>query len=274
MGTRISVFLTLITTAGLAFPALSQTPRNRVVTVQMGDPAHSPRLPYMAEYKTTQVRTLPGGSSTTQETTEVVAIDARDRRMTATTKVPSPGDPTPETRFIVFDPIAHIQISWISPGKKATVSVIPVTAAAQCSNGAAGAMITRFADPGTETEAPITKITQQDLGPETIHGVKARGRRTTTTTMMSGAIKNNQPQVTIFEVWTAINPGLRGLVVLQLNDNPPSSKMTKELVKFRQAEPDSTMFRLPPGYEIVNREVALDNCPSTEEMEPAAAPAK
>ena len=273
MSARISAFLIYIAAAYSAFPSLSQTPSNRVVTAQTGSPGQNARLPYMAEYKTTQVRTLPGDSSTTQETTEVVAVDARGRRMTATTTVPSPGDQTPETRFIVFDPIAHIQISWISPGKKATVSAIPVPTTSQCSYGAMWTGIVNIRPDGG-IEGPSVKTTVEILGTETIQGVEARGRRTTTTTMPVGPLGKSQPQVSTYEVWRAVDPGLRGLLAREARDDPQSGKTSKALVKFRQTEPDSSMFRLPPGYEVVNREVAMDWCPSADDVEPAGAPAR
>jgi hypothetical protein len=191
--------------------------------------------------------------------------------MTATTTGPSPGDQTPETRFIVFDPIAHIQISWISPGKKATVLAIPVPATSQCSYGTTEIVRIR---PDGGIEAPSVKTTVENLGAETIQGVQARGRRTTTTKTPVGAVGKSQPQVSTYEVWRAVDPGLRGLLAREARDDPQSGKTTKTLVKFRQAEPDSSMFRLPPGYEVVNREVAMDWCPSTDDVEPAGVPAQ
>lgn len=270
MSVRIPVFLICIAAAGLAFPASRQDSGNRPVTAQVGNSAQTARVPYMAEFKTTQTSTLPNGSTVTHETTEVVAIDARGRRMTATTRVPSQGVQTPETRFTIIDPMAHTKIIWTSPGREVSVAAIPVPAASEC------AWMT-FSNSTVELDRhgriipPITKTTTEDLGTETIHGVEAQGKRTTTTTRRAN--KKIQPQVSIFETWTATDPGLRSLLVRQVNDNPQSGKMTKELVKFRQSEPDPSIFRLPPGYEIVNREVALDNCPSAEEMEPAAVPA-
>jgi len=234
----------------------------------MGDAAHNARLPYMAEFKTTQVRTLFDGTAMTSETTEVDAIDSQGRRMTATT-APTQGGQTPETRFTVFDPMTHTRISWASPGKEVTVSAVPIPAAAQpC--GASWASFTVISRrTGKSVESVKTKV--EDLGTETIEGVEARGQRTTTTTTRK-IKRHKESQVNTFELWKAVAPGLRGLQVRIASDNPQQGKMRKELVNFTQAEPDSSIFQLPPGYEIVNRKVAMDWCPSSDEVEPAAAP--
>jgi len=265
---RICGFLICIVAAGWAFSASSQVSRTQKVTTQVGNSVQAARLPYMAEFKTTQMRRLPDGTAIENETIEVVAVDSQGRRMTATTNIPPQGDQTPKTRFTVFDPTAHTKIEWMSPGKEVAVSAIPIPAAVQCSWMSSSVIVMKLDRHGKMI--PNTKTTQQDLGTGTIHGVEARGRRTTTTTPAK-PIKKIQTQVSTFEVWTAIDPGFGGLVVRQVNDDPPSGKTTKELVKFSQAEPDSAIFRIPSGYDILNREVAMDNCPGAEEMEPAAA---
>jgi hypothetical protein len=228
-------------------------------------------LPYTAEYKTTQVKTLADGATITEETFEVVAVDSHGRRMTATRTVLSSGGQTPETRFTVFDRIAHTQVSWVSPGKEVTVSAIPIPAASQCSYATMSVEIVKIRPDGG-VEVPSVKTAVEDLGTQAFQGVEARGRRTTTTTTPVGPLGRNKPLVNTFEVWRAVEPGLRGLLALEVRDDPQFGKMTKTLVKFSQTEPNSSIFQLPPGYEIVNREVAMDWCPNADDVESAAAP--
>ena len=271
MGVRISVFVICFAATASTFPASSQFSGNRMVSTQPGDVAHNTRLPYMAEFKTTQSRTLAYGTTMTQETTEVVAVDSQGRRMTATTMVPSPGDQAPVTRFKVFDPMTHTKISWASPGKEVTVSAVPIPAAAQLCGASWASFSVISRRTGKRVASVKTKVV--DLGTETIQGVEARGQRTTATTT-ARVKRHSESQVSTFELWKAIAPGWRGLVVRMVNDDPQQGKMRKELVKFSPTEPDSSMFQLPPGYEIVNREVAMDWCPSADEAEPAEAPAR
>jgi len=264
-------FLFCAAALSLVLPSSSQISENRTVRVQTGDSAHDARLPYMAEFKTTQSRTLGDGSTMTQETREVVAVDSQGRRMTATTTILSAGDRTSVTRFTVLDPMAHTRIKWVSPGKEVTVSAVPIPAASQSSCGWASFSIGVIERPGKRTKPPSVKTTVEDLGTETIQGVEARGRGTTTTTTRAGPKRKIEKQVSTFEVWRAVAPGLRGLLAREMSDDLQQGKMTKELVKFSPAEPDPSIFQPPRGYEVVNREVAMDWCPSADDVEAAPA---
>jgi len=254
--------------------ASSQISEDRTLTAQSGDPARHARLPYMAEFKTTQTTTLGDGSTITDETIEVVAVDSQGRRMTATTTVPQPGDQAHETRFAVVDPITHTRIHWTFPGKEVTVSAIPIPAASQSECAWASFSIGVIERPGKKTKTPSVKTMVEDLGTEAIQVVEVWGRRTTTTTILAMAKRKTVRQVSTFEVWRAVAPGLRGLLGREMSDDPQRGKMTKELVKFSQAEPDPSIFQPPAGYEVVNREVAMDGCSTADDVEPAVAPTR
>jgi hypothetical protein len=246
-------------------PALGQAPRSRITNIEMRNP-HAARLPYTAEYKISHVKMLADGTTITHESTEVVAVDSQGRRLTATTMVPISGDQTPVTRVSVFDPVARTNSNWSVPGQRATVIQMP----------APGAQRSSCATTATARIAPTEQVTRvrptvEDLGVETINGVEARGRRTTTTTP-AGAIGNNEPLVRTNEMWTAVVPGLNGLVVRQTSNDPQGGQMTKELTNLTQSEPDASVFQPPAGYEIVNKDAAA--CPSSSaiSMEPTLAP--
>ena len=205
-------FLFCTTTLSLVTPASSQESGNRAVSVQMGNPAGNARLPYMAEFKTTLTKTLGDGSTITNQTTEVVAVDSEGRRMTAKSIAPPSADQASVTSFTVVDPMAHTRITWTSPGREAMVSAVPIPAASQSSCGMATFSIGVMERPGKKTKAPKVKTTVEDLGTDRIQGVEARGRRTTTTTTLAGAKKKSVKQVSTFEEWRAMAPGLRGLL--------------------------------------------------------------
>ncbi len=77
------------------------------------------------------------------------------------------------------------------------------------------------------------------------------------------------------ETWKAVDPAFGGLLVRYVNDDRSSrAKTTMELVSFRQSEPPQSIFRLPTGYQIVNREVSGLDCPSMGEIEPLPPPAQ
>jgi hypothetical protein len=71
------------------------------------------------------------------------------------------------------------------------------------------------------------------------------------------------------ETWSAVAPGLAGVLVRSLLDDPQSGKNTKELVGFRQEEPEPSVFQPPAGYEVVNRETESCFAPVGPRTEPA-----
>jgi hypothetical protein len=55
-------------------------------------------------------------------------------------------------------------------------------------------------------------------------------------------------------VWFSTTPGLSGINVRQVNEDPQMGKTTRELVSFSQGEPDASLFQLPADYEVVTQE--------------------
>ncbi len=244
--------LTLVAVAGMALPLASQVERGRT-RVEMAHP-HMVRLPYTAKYKVTHTRTLANGSTITHESSEVVAVDAQGRRMSSSTIVPLSDEQTPVTHISVNDPVAHTNSSWTVPGQKVTVMAMPAPGAALSSCAPTTTAPVHFSAP------LMQRPEMEDLGTETIEGVEARGYRTITT-IPAGKIGNDAPMQRTSEEWRAIAPGLTGLVVRQLTNDPHAGNMNKELVNFTQAEPDAALFQPPPNYEIVNKEAPA--CPGT-----------
>jgi hypothetical protein len=204
-------------------------------------------------------------TAVTHESTVVTARDSQGRKMTATTEIPTSADQAPITNFQVFDPVAHVTFNWSFPGRKATLMAIPFPGVIP---RGCGFMVGRIF-------SPTEKTTVEDLGNMAIQGVEARGRRTSTTIPMGavGKHKGHRPQVratvvSSTEVWKAIDPGLTGLVVREVSEDAQSDKTSKELVKFSQSEPNTSVFQPPISYEIVNKEVNADPCVSFGEMEP------
>ncbi len=119
-----------------------------------------------------------------------------------------PGDQTPETRFIVFDPIASKSAGYLRGRSDRIGDTRPYDLSVFL-----GALWTGIVNirPDGGIEGPSVKTTVENLGTETIQGVEARGRRTTTTTMPVGPLGKSQPQVSTYEVWRAVDPGLEGL---------------------------------------------------------------
>ena len=268
---RICGIFTLIAVAGWALPIAGQGQRSRSVTLSTANSAHTAQLPYTAEYKITHVKTLADGSTITQESTETVALDSQGRRMTATTTVPVSENQTPKTNVSVHDPVARTNSSWSVPGHDVTITMSTLGQPQRSCNSGRNWVYTARMNGAIAAQPPRPTSTTEDLGTETIQGIEARGRRTITTTP-AGAVGNNEPLVRTNETWTAIAPGLRGVVARSVSDDPQSGKTMKELTSFNQAEPDASVFKPPADYDIVTREALSDPCSSAEGADKPTAP--
>lgn len=244
--------------------------RGRTTNVEMA--THAPRLPYTAEYKTTSVKTLADGTTITNEWTEVVVTDSADRHLSSTTTIPQDEGKTPWTVSHVSDPVAHTSMTWNSLRQTATVMKMPEPGElrTQCPSASSAIAMPR---PAPQALAPHQRPNVEDLGTETIQGVEARGRRTTTTTP-AGAVGNNEPIVRTRDLWMAVDPGLNGIVVREVNNDPESGKRIKELTSFTQAEPDPSVFQPPQGYEIESKDAPAMGCAAFHPAEPPSPPAQ
>ena len=93
-------------------------------------------------------------------------------------------------------------------------------------------------------EAPETS--KQDLGRQTIEGVGATGTRTTWT-IPAGAIGNLQPIKIVSEQW--FSPDLQ-LLVLTKHSDPRTGENIYRLQNIVRAEPDRSLFTVPPDYTL------------------------
>lgn len=212
------------------------------------------RSPYTAEYKITRVQTLADGNTITSESTEVIALDAQGRHMTAITTLPASPEQPPRTLVMVFDPVARTTTNWSSPGKQATVFAIPAPGAARnCAN------LPQPPDVAAPSAPRVVHPAIQDLGMDTIQGVDAHGHLLTFTTP-AGAIGNTEPLVRTTERWTAVAPGLAGLTLREKTVDPETGTMTRELTSLTEADPDPGTFQPPADYAIVNHPAQRTTC--------------
>jgi hypothetical protein len=254
-----------------AFPALSQLTGSQIRPATQNGPT-----PHTAEFKITNVRTLANGTTITQESTEVRAIDSQGRSMSAFTAIPASPDETPHTNYNVVDPVAKTTTSWNSQSRivKVTKQPPPVQNGGQRTcwvttpesvsvvYKGAGTEESPQAETGKGVPAPeassrrphvgskntSVQTTTEDLGMETINGLLAHGRRTTQT-IPAGAMGNDQQLVTTRETWWADTHNI-GMSIREIADDPRSGKYTRELVNFSLDEPDSSLFQPPADYEV------------------------
>jgi hypothetical protein len=100
---------------------------------------------------------------------------------------------------------------------------------------------------------PAGQTVREDLGRQSIEGVVATGSRSTTT-IPAGAIGNLQPIQVVSEQW--FSPDLQVLVMTKHND-PRSGETTYRLQSIVRAEPDRSLFTVPPDYTLKESKIRV-----------------
>jgi hypothetical protein len=94
---------------------------------------------------------------------------------------------------------------------------------------------------GSAIMAPQGPIERKTLG-----GVLVEGRKTTTV-IPAGQVGNEQPLTIVSEEWRS--PDLQVLVMTRYSD-PRTGDSTYRLLNIIRAEPDRSLFMIPPDYEV------------------------
>ena len=90
------------------------------------------------------------------------------------------------------------------------------------------------------------KVADGPLEHKTIEGVAVQGRKTTST-IPAGKIGNEQPITITSEEWTS--PDLQ-ILVLTRHADPRMGESSYRLVNIIRAEPDRSLFMVPPDYTV------------------------
>jgi hypothetical protein len=107
----------------------------------------------------------------------------------------------------------------------------------------------RPANPNVKTES---------LGTQVIGGVTAQGTRITRT-IPAGQIGNQAPLVITIERW--YSPDLQ-TDVMRKEVNPQFGETTFQLMNIVRAEPDASLFQVPPNYTIQSGRATTNNGPA------------
>ncbi|MGO9336924.1 MAG: hypothetical protein ACLPY1_05385 [Terracidiphilus sp.] len=256
MRVRICGILTLAAIACWSLSVAGQVAETRARASLPATNGQAARLPYTAEFRTTHVQTLADGSTITRETTEVHARDSQGRTLIMSSTTPAMEDQTVHSSVNINDPVAHTHTWWAVPGQRVTVSNIPEIGSARSSCAASNLA----AMPQPASDARMKPVTE-DLGKQTFQGVEAQGHRISWT-IPARTIGNSDDLVRTEETWFSTAPGLSGINVRRVYDDPQTGRTTRELVKFNQGEPDASLFQPPADYEVVTQETHEEfRCP-------------
>jgi hypothetical protein len=97
-----------------------------------------------------------------------------------------------------------------------------------------------------ESEDLGIQVSPESLGQQTIEGVVAEGKRTTTT-IPAGAMGNQRPITTVTEEWYSRD---LQVIVLSTTKDPRMGETTYSLTNIQRAEPPATLFTLPADYTV------------------------
>jgi hypothetical protein len=87
---------------------------------------------------------------------------------------------------------------------------------------------------------------REDLGSQTIEGVKAEGTRSTIT-IPAGKVGNERPLAIVSERWVSSE---LGVTVLSKHSDPRLGTTTYRLTGIDRREPPAVLFETPPGYTV------------------------
>jgi hypothetical protein len=197
--------------------------------------------PYSAVQVHHTSRKLADGTTISQKGHHFVARDAQGRvRVEMRMAKGKNGEPDTVMVF-VSDPVAHTITTWMSgpkvENKAASVVKIPAERKQETPVQA------RVTNASTR---PQPVVTTENLGTVMLQGLPVTDVRTTTVVPVGWA-GNDAPITKTGEVWTSQD---LKLVMKQRTEDPRTGVTTVELEEFSRAEPDPTLFRVPPGYVV------------------------
>ncbi len=92
------------------------------------------------------------------------------------------------------------------------------------------------------------QVKTEDLGSQTMESLLVNGVRTTRT-IPAGEIGNDKPINIVTEVWTS--PDLK-MIIYSKRSDPRMGEQTFQLANIVRAEPDASLFTVPPDFKIVD----------------------
>ena len=194
--------------------------------------------PYSGVQTTEIQQILADGNQISRREQSKVYRDSQGRVRVEHTLSASPRSTgQPDTIITIFDPVAGY--SHVLNPAKMTAMKTPVHSASfgQFDQHPRGKPM------GDNRPQPQT----ENLGTQTVNGVTATGMRATET-IPAGAIGNSQPIQIVRETW--VSTDLKVPVLIKSSD-PRFGATVMQLTNIVQAEPDASLFQVPPGYTTV-----------------------
>jgi hypothetical protein len=274
-------FTHLFVILALACPGFAQNPQPVAKSTMRMSPRMFPGpvvtgVPYSAQRVSEHVQVAGDGTRfTSSNRQETVYRDSQGRTRTERPIMMGPNAPDSPLIIEINDPVANVGYTLDAQNKVAHRFTFSSPAArlsgggqgggAPMPNAILGAPANRTVFTTLQTAPAITtgvisavppgasanarpEMSQEELGPQMIEGVMAKGHRMTQT-WATGTQGNDRPFQAVFETWTSID---LQVMVLSKNSDPRSGENTTKLTNISRAEPDASLFAPPPDYTVVD----------------------
>ncbi len=229
--------------------------------------------PYSATITNESVQTLADGTRIVQTTTGNIARDSQGRTR-QDTSLPAIGNlSAADAPHFVFiqDPVAQTAYTLNLTDKTAQkMPALPMSLATSGAMSGGGKVIMQMSSSAMSADGPPPppplpppgilsqkaiiangdqgQVSTEDLGTQNMESVQVTGVRTTHT-IPTGEIGNDRPISIVTEVWTS--PDLKTIVYSKRND-PRMGEQTYRLTNVVRAEPEASLFTVPPDFRIVD----------------------
>ena len=194
-------------------------------------------VPYTATAEIESTQLLPDGNRIVNHRSERLARDSagRSRRELRISGLAGLEVAGPSV-VLIYDPVSQSEYT-LDPTRHTArvtkVETINVRARTEPSQPAAN--------------AGRRQIVRENLGTQTIEGFVAEGTRVTSK-IAAGLLGNEQPHSISVEIWYA--PELRTVIERKRSD-PRSGDTVYRLTGIRRAEPDPSLFKIPPDFKLI-----------------------
>jgi hypothetical protein len=216
--------------------------------------------PYSATVTTEMTQVLGDGNRIVNKTTASLARDSQGRtRREETMGMAGPWQVNGPKLVFIEDPTS--QTNYVLDPSKQTAMVLKLTGF-NAAGGEAGFKV-EYEGRGPGGNQP-EEVKTESLGTQVMEGVSAEGKRVMHT-IPAGKIGNTQPIEITSEVWTS--PDLQ-VVVMSKHSDPRFGETTYQLTGIQRAEPDHSLFEIPPGYTVKNMPAPMGLHTGTTDAEP------
>ena len=206
-------------------------------------------VPYTAEAVTETVQTLSDGNRISQKNEGLVARDSQGRTRREQT-IGAGLMPADQTRKIVFinDPVA--QVNYVLNPDHTAQKMTPIKGPPPLTEAGAYTFVMGTGGSAqamaTKSVTLSSKANVESLGQQTIEGVTAEGKRTTSV-IPAGTIGNDRDIQIVNETWYSSE---LQTIVSSTRSDPRMGTTTFRLTSIQRTEPSPDLFQVPSDYTV------------------------